>query len=66
MTLAPAPEGSGKLLYTIPETVALTGIGRTTLYDLIHRGELESVRVGRSRFIPADGLRDFILRLRDA
>jgi excisionase family DNA binding protein len=31
--------------------VKLTGIGRSTLYELIKAGELETVKVGRSTFV---------------
>lgn len=35
----------------IATAVKLTGIGRSTLYELIKAGELETVKVGRSTFI---------------
>lgn len=35
----------------ISAAVKLTGIGRSTLYELIKAGELETVKVGRSTFI---------------
>lgn len=56
--------GVRKLLYRIPEAVEATGIGRTTLYELIADGRLESVKVGRSRLIPADALERFVDELR--
>lgn len=54
----------GKVLYTVPETVELTGIGMTKLYELMNAGDLESVRVGKRRYIPAEALQAFIDRLR--
>jgi excisionase family DNA binding protein len=36
----------------ISTAVKLTGIGRSTLYELINSGEIETVKVGRSTFIP--------------
>jgi excisionase family DNA binding protein len=53
-----------KLLYRVPEAVEQTGIGRSTLYELMRSGDLESVKVGRSRLIPADALEEFVARLR--
>jgi excisionase family DNA binding protein len=53
-----------KLMYRVPEAVEQTGIGRSTLYELMRTGELESVKVGRSRLIPADALETFVARLR--
>ncbi len=35
----------------IAAAVRLTGIGRSTLYELINAGEVETVKVGRSTFI---------------
>jgi excisionase family DNA binding protein len=35
-----------KLAYTIPEAAAACGLGRTTIYELIKRGELPLVKVG--------------------
>lgn len=48
-----------------PETAAQAiGVGRTTMYDLLRSGEIESVKVGRSRVIPADALAAFLKRKR--
>nr|WP_295326987.1 helix-turn-helix domain-containing protein [uncultured Sphingopyxis sp.] len=35
----------------VPVAVKLTGISRSTLYELIGAGEIEAVKVGRSTFI---------------
>lgn len=36
----------------IATAVKLTGIGRSTLYELIKSGEIETVKIGRSTLIP--------------
>lgn len=36
----------------IATAVKLTGIGRSTLYELINSGEIETVKIGRSTYIP--------------
>lgn len=36
----------------IAVAVKLTGIGRSTLYELIKSGEIETVKIGRSTYIP--------------
>ena len=36
----------------IATAVKLTGIGRSTLYELINSGQIETVKIGRSTFIP--------------
>jgi len=44
-----------------PEQAAVAlGIGRTTVYDLIARGQLRSLRVGRRRIIPVVALEAFL------
>ena len=40
-----------RLLYTVGETAALLGVGRSTAYELIARGELKAVRLGRRRYV---------------
>ncbi len=41
-----------------PEDAApIIGVGRTTLFTLMRDGEIESVKVGRRRLIPAESPR---------
>jgi excisionase family DNA binding protein len=44
----------------------LGGVGRTTLYELIKRGELTQVHVGRRSFLTAKSLSAYVDRLSDA
>ena len=49
-----------------PEQCAqATNLSRTVIYELLATGELESVRVGRSRRVPAAALESFVERLRE-
>jgi excisionase family DNA binding protein len=34
-------------LYTVVEAAQLLGVGRSTMYELVHRGDVASVRLGR-------------------
>ncbi len=48
-------------LYSIPEACeALGGIGRSMVYDLIARGELSSLLVGRRRLVSGAAIRSYI------
>ena len=48
-----------------PETAAQTlGISRTALYKLLGDGSLESIKIGRSRRIPAEALESLVEHLR--
>ena len=42
-----------KLLLRPKEVAELIGIGRTKVFELMRSGQLESVRIGSSRRIPA-------------
>lgn len=44
-----APE---PLVYSVAEAAAALGIGRSLAFELVRRGELPTVRLGRRRVIP--------------
>ena len=50
------------LLLTIPETAKLLRISRGLAYELIARGELPHIRLGRVIRIPRHGLEQWIAR----
>jgi excisionase family DNA binding protein len=52
-----------QLLVTPREAARRLALGRTTVYDLIARGELESVVIGRCRRVPVSSLHEFVSRL---
>ena len=45
----------------VPEAVRMTGLCRSTIYELIASGELEASKVGRSTVILVDSLRSLLL-----
>jgi excisionase family DNA binding protein len=47
---------------TVPEFLRLSGLGNTKTYELISKGELKSVRIGRRRLIILESYRDLIER----
>jgi excisionase family DNA binding protein len=49
-----------RLLYTVPEAMALTSLSRSVIYELIRSGRLASVTEGRRRLIPALALDAYI------
>ena len=55
-----------RLLLTVDEAAQRLGIGRSHAYLYVLRGELESVKLGRSRRVPLQAISDFIERLRSA
>jgi predicted DNA-binding transcriptional regulator AlpA len=44
----------------------LGGLGRTTVYELIKRGELTQVHIGRRGFITTESLAAYVNRLSEA
>ncbi|MBA3585275.1 MAG: helix-turn-helix domain-containing protein [Gemmatimonadetes bacterium] len=49
-----------RLLLTVPETAQRLRIGSTLAYELVGRGDLPHVRLGRSVRIPRRALEDWI------
>ena len=50
-----------RLLYPHEEArERLGGIGRSTLYKLVERGDLVNVKIGKRSFITADSLKAFV------
>jgi len=58
-----SPYSGESLLLTVEEAAALLRIGRTTTFELVMRGQLESVRIGRRRLVVRDGLQRYVAAL---
>ncbi|MCU0310688.1 MAG: helix-turn-helix domain-containing protein [Acidimicrobiales bacterium] len=54
-----------KLLLTPEEAAKALSISRSKLYELIARGEIESVRIGTSRRISTRALDEFVEKCRE-
>ena len=54
---------NGVLAYTIADAAKASGIGRTTLYELIGAGKIEARKVGNRTLIPAESLRSCLASL---
>ena len=54
------------LLLTPLQAARMLGIGRSKLYELLAKGQLESVRIGNCRRIPAQALHNFLAELSKA
>lgn len=63
-TAPPAQPESAGLLLTVEEAAERLRLGRTLVYQLISSGELESVKVGRLRRVPAECLPEYVATLR--
>ena len=54
-----------KLLYKPTEAAQVLGMSRTSLFHLLSTGELESVKIGGLRRIPAIALENYVQGLRE-
>lgn len=52
------------MLVTITKTAGMLGVGRSTVYELIRRGELETVHIGRACRIETAAIERYVSRLR--
>lgn len=52
--------GQEPLLLRVEEAARMLRLGRATVYMLVSRGELPSVRIGRAVRVPAEALRRWI------
>ena len=54
----------GVLLLTVVEAARVLSIGRTTMYELVAAGEIETVHIGRSARVPVSSLEEYVERRR--
>ena len=54
------PEKEPALLPKIEDAARLLGVGRTTFFELISQGRIQTVRVGRRRLVVRAGLERFV------
>ena len=49
-----------RLTVSIAEACRLTGLGRTSLYELINEGRITTTRIGSRRLVRFDSLREIV------
>jgi excisionase family DNA binding protein len=61
-TIRYAPTGAFnmKRLLDVDEVAAMLGCGRSYVYDLLYRGELRSIKLGRLRRVTVDEVEQFV------
>ncbi len=64
--ILPEETSAPKLLLRVEEAAHLLSLSRKTIYDLLRRGELSSLKIGGSRRIPLTALHAFVARLEAA
>ena len=59
----PTIQPQGRAAFSIPEVMAMTGLGRDKVYAVINEGLLAARKCGRRTLITDDDLRQFLARL---
>jgi excisionase family DNA binding protein len=54
-----------RLLYRVPEAARMLGLGESKTWELIARGELESVKIDGARRVPREAIESYVRRLRE-
>ena len=53
---------SSEVVITVEEAARRLQVSRSTLYLLIQRGEIQSIKIGTSRRVPVAALDEFVQR----
>ena len=53
-------KADSRLLLTIPEAAQRLGMGRSFVYQLVMKGTIPSIKLGRARRIPTAALEEFV------
>ncbi|HXG36554.1 MAG TPA: helix-turn-helix domain-containing protein [Dehalococcoidia bacterium] len=51
---------SERLAYTVADAAKALGVGEKAVYELIHQGQLRSIKVGRRMILPRHELERFL------
>jgi excisionase family DNA binding protein len=54
---------SAVIAHTIADAARVSGLGRTSIYELIGAGKIEARKAGNRTLIPAESLRAYIANL---
>lgn len=52
-----------RVLYRVPQVMALLSMNKSRIYELIRSGRLRSVKQGRTRLIPAAAITEYVALL---
>ncbi len=54
-----------KVLLSVDEAAGALSLGRTRVYELVMKGDIASIKLGRTRRIPVAALREYVSRQLD-
>jgi excisionase family DNA binding protein len=61
--LSPTDQVEPRRMLTVEQAAEVLSVGRTTMFALVKSGEIESVRIGYLRRIPADAIDAYVASL---
>ena len=59
----PTRPPAARFAYSVVDAAGMIGIGRSTMYDLINTGQINTVSIGRRRLVTEAALVAFLARL---
>jgi excisionase family DNA binding protein len=62
MVVSRRAAGVERIAYRPDEALEVLPVGRTALYELLRSGDVPSFKIGKSRFIPRQGLIEYVER----
>jgi excisionase family DNA binding protein len=48
------------ILFSVEEVADILHIGRSTVFNLIKQGKIQSIKLGRSRRVPIDAMQTYV------
>lgn len=54
------------ILVTVDELAKALSIGRTAAWELVHKGKIKSVKIGRTRRVPVSAIQEYVQKLLEA
>jgi len=61
--LSPTDQVEPRRMLTVEQAAEVLSVGRTTMFALVKSGDIESVRIGYLRRIPADAIDAYVASL---
>ena len=61
--LSPTDQVEPRRMLTVEQAAEALSVGRTTMFALVKSGDIESVRIGHLRRIPADAIDAYVASL---
>lgn len=56
--------GTPQLTVRVPDAMRMLGIGRTKFYDLVGRGEIDTIKIDRATRVVVESIYAFVARQR--